>query len=258
MDEVTVAVIGAVLTWAVTGVVTFTWKWFHVRRAIESDIRRQQQQMMDIQKYLFTFARKDLVAGQLITTSARYEKCDRSLFIALTPELAKHSPRSLEKVAAFYEAVRVADALFDNFWRDVNKDKDAKTVLSTARIRFYLDKIGRIFGYTQPMTSVTGRIGSLPRTYHEVEPGEMLRRVQASLGNWSEEDDVILTQADEFVSGQRVPIKSPVHMPQPTLTHQGSPASETSAEASATEGVCNVNQASVSEETNVQDQTNPS
>jgi hypothetical protein len=235
MGAQTVAVIGAILTWAVTGIVTFTWKWYYVRRAIESDICRQKQQMIDVQKYLFSFARKLLVPGAIIETSAHYEKCDRTLYAALIPELAKHSPRSLEGVTAFYEAVRVVDALFANFWIDVDKDKDAKTVLSTERIGYYLDKIARMLGYTQPMMSIDGTIGNLPRTYHEVDPTEMLRRVQGSLGNWTAEDDVILAEADQFVSSQQINVKQVVQVPRPTLPHELSPPIETSVENDVTQ-----------------------
>lgn len=217
MDSMEVTVIGGVIAWAITGVVTFAWKSFYVRRAITNDIRRQQQRMVELHTYIFTFARKWLVPNGVIETSTYYAKTEQVVYTELMSELLKHSPQSLERVITFNEAVRTVDVLFSNFCTDIAADVVAERPLTEERIKYYLYKIARIWAYTDRLTSFDGSLKNLPSSYDEVDASEMLRRVEEAYGKWTDKDRIIPLEAQEFAA-PRLSVKQQPANPVPNVT----------------------------------------
>lgn len=238
MDPLTLAVVSTVVAWSITGVATFTWRAYYTRRAIENDIRRHQARMVDLHEYLFVFARKWLKTGEIIETSAYYDRGDHSLYTALVPEIVKLSPVSLERITLFHEAVRTVDALVANFWCDISKDKERKTPLTTERVQYYLTKIGRIIGYTDTLVGFDGSIPQLPAEYNEVSSAEVFRRIEAAYGAWKDEDRIILLEAQDFTQ-PRLSVRSLKRAlkPSPHDATVPPPPADTTIDVQATSGV---------------------
>jgi hypothetical protein len=180
-DSWSVAILGAIAAWAVTGMFTFYWKRKHLRRAVAEDIVRQQQRIALQQEYLSTFSSKWLVAQKVVNIGTYYEPTDQSVFRELLSQLVQYSPGALERVILFHEAIRMVDALLTTFWTDVRRDKEQTTLLDDARVAYYTVKSDRIYAYTRALTSFNGsNLSELPHSYKVADAVDILKKLETS------------------------------------------------------------------------------